>query len=643
MGALVADRDVRSTTESDDSRDSYKAVVLRRLVSTAALAVQRYPVWLAGVLTLCAVLAGALHFSWVSREVDQERATDEAAVLARTLSTFRLLYSRDVVARVRSHGIEATHDFATQDRAIPLPATFAIAIGDELGRRRPGLASHLYSPYPFPWRRETGGLRDAFAQNAWKTFAEDPEATYVQVDESDGETRLRYAIADVMAESCVECHNTHPDSPRRSWQIGDVRGVLEIAVPLGARARRVDAAVIWTFSALIVVVGLSIGMMSLALRGLKQSAQRTRALAVELTATNDTLRGEVEARGAAERTLRRSQERFRSIIEDSPAAIVSLDESGRIVYFNGGAREIFGVSAEQALGLPFDQLLAPGQTQALQRALARAHTRGDGRVESGVELIGRRSDRRTIPLDTTLSLWSDTSGGSVITLIATDASVRRTLQEEVLAASFDERSRLGRDLHDGLGQALVAIALRADILSELLVRQGIADAARAHELAAMLREAQERARSIAQGLSPLDLAGCRRLGETMARAAAHGDRLLGVHCTVDDQTTPRAVVETQLIHLYYIATEAITNAVKHGHAVNVVIRIRELPDEHIEISIADDGVSSADTPEPLGLGTRLMRYRAALIGGSLEFVRQPGGMTVVCRLTPTFVEGTDPS
>jgi adenylate cyclase len=107
---------------------------------------------------------------------------------------------------------------------------------------RTGVQVRQYSDYPFPWRTD-GGPRDDFERLALLRLRQSKgQVTVHEFTEISGQRVVRYAQARVMERSCVECHNTHPQSQRRDWQEGDVRGVLEIIRPLDKDVARVGQA-----------------------------------------------------------------------------------------------------------------------------------------------------------------------------------------------------------------------------------------------------------------------------------------------------------------------------------------------------------------------------------------------------------------
>ena len=117
-----------------------------------------------------------------------------------------------------------------REGAIPLPATLSMLLGNRLAEKEDHGQTRLYSPYPFPWRTKSGGLRDDYSRDAWKALNKRPDEPFYRFQDIDGRPSLRYATADLMRSSCVHCHNNHPDTPKHDWKEGDVRGVLAPAL-----------------------------------------------------------------------------------------------------------------------------------------------------------------------------------------------------------------------------------------------------------------------------------------------------------------------------------------------------------------------------------------------------------------------------
>ncbi len=184
------------------------------------------------LLFFFATLAAVWHVSQLQSQLIESTAIKNARLISNALTEFRTLYTSEVVKTAQQHGIEITHDYATKEGAIPLPATLSMLLGERLGEHASGSKTMLYSPYPFPWRQKTGGLRDQYGEEAWQFLSKNPDKPFYRFIESDGHKYLRYATADVMRPACVQCHNNHVETPKNDWKVGDLRGVLEVDLPL---------------------------------------------------------------------------------------------------------------------------------------------------------------------------------------------------------------------------------------------------------------------------------------------------------------------------------------------------------------------------------------------------------------------------
>jgi signal transduction histidine kinase len=155
-----------------------------------------------------------------------------AALYSDALAEFRSVYTSEVVNRLQNNGlVEFRHDYQKFKNTLPLPATLSMQLGQRIGESNSGALSSLYSPYPFPWREVGGGISSDFKRKAWQALTNRQES-YYEFTQIDGKKVIRFATADVMREACVSCHNTHPDSPKTDWVVGDVRGVLEVIQPI---------------------------------------------------------------------------------------------------------------------------------------------------------------------------------------------------------------------------------------------------------------------------------------------------------------------------------------------------------------------------------------------------------------------------
>lgn len=208
------------------------------------------------------------------------------------------------------------------------------------------------------------------------------------------------------------------------------------------------------------------------------------------------------------------------------------------------------------------------------------------------------------------------------------------LEDEIINISEREQQRIGRDLHDGVSQYLAAIGLTATMLKKELEKTSIIQPARLGEIADHLRDAATRVRQLARGLSPVDR-DQGGLESALEELAASTSKLTGIACSFVGSGPDLELSGTAAIHLFRIAQEAVSNAVKHAHTRTIVIALDTAYDSS-SLRVSDDGVGfSPSANERGGMGLNTMRYRARMIGGELEIQpNAPSGTTIICSFPP---------
>ena len=186
------------------------------------------------IFTLFSLISVAmiLHTKTIQENAIIASGLQNAKLYSDAITTFRTIYTSDVVSVAEQNGLPVTHNHNNKN-AIPLPVTLTIMLGNKISKNETGEKVSLYSPYPYPWRKKTGGLRDEFSKKAWTHFSKNKTEPYFEVFTEKNNKYLRYATADTMRASCINCHNSHADSPKTNWKPGDVRGVLDVTIPLG--------------------------------------------------------------------------------------------------------------------------------------------------------------------------------------------------------------------------------------------------------------------------------------------------------------------------------------------------------------------------------------------------------------------------
>jgi eukaryotic-like serine/threonine-protein kinase len=198
---------------------------------------------------------GFWHLSLLSEHLVRSTALESAAQQSEMLEVVNALYSSKVVERLQSHGVVVTHDYAARNGAIPLPATFTIESGEEIGRQsKTGMLFRLYSDSPFRSRTD-GGPRDDFERSALAGLRNNPVLPVYRFESFQRRPSLRYATARVMKADCIGCHNQDTNSTKRDWKVGDVGGVLEIIRPLDRDITRTHEGLRGTFLLVAVVSG----------------------------------------------------------------------------------------------------------------------------------------------------------------------------------------------------------------------------------------------------------------------------------------------------------------------------------------------------------------------------------------------------
>jgi two-component system, NarL family, sensor histidine kinase FusK len=209
-------------------------------------------------------------------------------------------------------------------------------------------------------------------------------------------------------------------------------------------------------------------------------------------------------------------------------------------------------------------------------------------------------------------------------------------RQGLLDAAAREQERIGRDVHDALGQELTAISLLARSLQTRAERLAPTLAGDAHEIVQTCWRATQSARAIARGLVPPIDRG-EDLVQALRRLVQHAPgAATGAEVSVIADPALDIPAEAAR-NLYRIAQEALNNALKHSAARHIRIVISRVRDHGIRMTIADDGagmdVADAATTGSNGIGLRTMQYRAEVAGGTLRFESNPGhGTRVICDL-----------
>lgn len=282
------------------------------------------------------------------------------------------------------------------------------------------------------------------------------------------------------------------------------------------------------------------------------------------------------------------------------------DDAGRQLSWMVGAMTLLGLALWAVLHFTFAARLA--RLAAGIRAFGEGETRL-APLPAGGDEVGELS----------------TAFSAMAARLQARAAEQLRLEREVLESTENERRRIGHDLHDGLGQRLTAASMAASALTTALQSSAPALAPRSEEIARQLREAIAEARSLSHGLAPVTLTGdglsasLRELTEAATRGGVRGIFECPEPVRLDDAEVA--------VQFYRVAQEAMNNALKHSGASEIRLGL-ERRDGRLVLEVDDDGAGfeeSAATER--GIGLKVMRYRARLIGAELTIAQAPAGGT----------------
>ncbi len=207
----------------------------------------------------------------------------------------------------------------------------------------------------------------------------------------------------------------------------------------------------------------------------------------------------------------------------------------------------------------------------------------------------------------------------------------RDLEKRILEIADAEHRRIGHDLHDGLGQHLTGIAFITKRLEQRLAADHSVFAEDAAKVYGLARTAVEWTHDLSRSLSPpvLEKEG---LASALRELAANAERIFNITCVFNQEGDATFDDLQAGVHLYRIAQEAISNAVKHGKAGHVAMHLLS-GERAVVMTIIDNGTGfERPASDADGMGLRIMRYRAKMIGATVD-VEHPmaGGTAVICR------------
>lgn len=322
---------------------------------------------------------------------------------------------------------------------------------------------------------------------------------------------------------------------------------------------------------------------------------------------------------------------YRVLTEHSPVMIWRSGLDAKCDYFNATWLEFTGRSFEQEAGDGWAEGVHPDDLASCLQTYQGAFGRREF-FEMRYRL--RRHDGcyryildRGVPIYTAEESFVGFVGSCTDVHEVYEAQLALAAQEQLALETSDAiQRRIGRDLHDGLGQLLTGIGFIAKQIED--ATQGAVNA-RSKRLRELICKAMENAQSVARGLAPLHLesTSLEVALKDLAKLTSHAH---DVACTVSCDSGPLDLDVGERTQLFLITQEAVANALRHGKAKHIAIELAAQEQRH-RLRITDNGCGMLLPATGGGLGLRSMAQRARLIGGVLELQRAAqGGLEVRC-------------
>ena len=344
------------------------------------------------------------HYEQAEQQA-QEIAVEDARNFSSSVAQFRNFYAATILPALRQYNVPVTHDYLNIPGAVPLPATFAIDFGDMLSESA-DYKVRLYSDLPFSWR-EGGGLRDNFEQEAMAYLRDNPDGFVSRFETFEGREVLRFAVADVLEQSCVACHNSYPGSPRNDWQVGEVRGILEVVRPVSSLYQQKEQQAWYAFITMMAMAFSALLLLALVIRRMKSALSEAQ----------------------------REHVKTRTIMDSVVDAIIVIDQQGIITETNQAVSNVLGYQPNELIGQNVNMIVPAPHHQPhdsyIQRYLTdrQPHVIGQTR-----QLEARKKDGSIIPIDLAVSEVRTRHGSSTFTGVIRDVTERKRSEEEVKSA-----------------------------------------------------------------------------------------------------------------------------------------------------------------------------------------------------------------
>jgi len=619
----------------------------------------RWPLqMLGGALLVVSALVVFYTFE-SSQRVVLQYATESAREHAESVTQFRNFYAQELVPRAVRAGVSVTHDYKSTDNALPLPATLTIDLGHYLSKVDGGTQVRLYSDLPFPWRVGERELDD-FQKQALLHLKQQPEEPFVREEVMNGQRVLRYAQADRMLSGCVACHNYYQGSPKTDWKVGDVRGALEVILPVSQWQSATTDVLIRTFTVLLCLLLGGLLLVWLSVRRIRTALIDSRELSTQRKEAIQQLNQEISERQVVEQELRLSESKLNSIFTSVPEAIVVADARGKIVQCNVATAEIFGFSLQELVGENVKVLMQTSEHPAHDGYLQAYQRTGQKRLMTQPRVVqGMRKDGTLFPVRITVKETRVDEAHFFIGVIQ-DFTAIQNAQDLLVEAKnkAEQANRLRGEFLANMSHeirtpmnGILGMTELAMSTNDTQVQKEYLSLARdsASHLLHIINQILDFSKIEAGALDLEQLTVCpAQLIRHTARSIEQLAQAKGIDLQVENDPALPDLVWMDPVRVRQVLTNLIGNAIKFTEDGKVTVRSKvqataEADTVRLEISVADTGIGfDATRTDALfspftqadgsitrsyggtGLGLAITRSLVQLMGGDVDATSEQG-------------------
>lgn len=362
------------------------------------------------------------------------------------------------------------------------------------------------------------------------------------------------------------------------------------------------------------------------------------AIPIDIRASRITFRNQpamllhvrdISQRLEAEKALQISEQTNEAIVKALPDVIFWISSEGEYLHYTADSDDLLSTPRSELIGNNVKHTLPKPVYRQVMQAIRQVLSTDSLQIIRYSLEVGGNSERRYF--ETRVVPARD----KTVLMIVRDVSYERLLEHQVVYAREAERRRIGRDLHDGLGSLLTGIAMLSRGLERDASDGKTISSEQLEQIASLAKAGVDQARALARGLNPVKL---EELGlfPALEKLAADTQTISQIPVAISIEDVEDVFDNDVAMQIYWIAQEAITNAVKHANADTIEVLLRNQEDG-IELIVSDDGSGMpSGEGRTEGVGLPIMNYRAQLIGARLSVeISTLGGTKVRCLIPLT--------